>query len=228
LKKIILILIFLYACNQPNAYIGHQYIGAKYTLDPLGENKKPDKDPLMRVDAFDCTTFVETSLADGDVNKLNSLRYKNAQIDFLNRNHFIETDWLNNNSDKVENVSNLYAKTDIRTVIIDKQTWFKKVHNIDVNIPKQTILLEYIPYKNIQTIKVTEPMIILFISGNSKKCDTIGTDLAVVHMGFILPNGKLRHASSKYKHVLDESFDNYIKQRAQDKNALGISLVRIK
>ena len=80
---------------------GQQFIGAPYINSPLGEEVAPDTDPLIRFDAFDCTTFVETVLANGDVDKLNRIRYQDGNIGFLNRNHFIESDWLQNNSDIV-------------------------------------------------------------------------------------------------------------------------------
>jgi hypothetical protein len=111
-----------------------------------------DTDPLIRFDAFDCTTFVETVLANGDIKKLNKIRYKNGQIDFINRNHFIEVDWLKNNSDIVENVSNSFPDYKTRTVIIDKQNWFKKIHNIDVDIAAETTNIDYIPYANVGDI----------------------------------------------------------------------------
>lgn len=224
--KYIFFFIFLTACSTN--YIGNEYLGKNYISDPLGEEKVPDVDPLIRFDAFDCVTFVETSLAGGDLNKLTTIRYKNGQADFLNRNHFIETDWLKNNANLVENVSNKYAKTSLRTVVIDKRNWFKKAHNIETNFLPEKVDIEYIPYENLIDIKNKEPLIILFISGNSGKSDKIGTDLAVVHMGFLLPNGILRHASSEKGKVIDVDFKEYASRRAKNKNNLGVALVKIK
>lgn len=220
----------LCGCASAPSYfdIGHEYLGAKYVLDPLGECTPPDTDPLIRDDAFDCTTFVETVLSDGNVDKLNKIRYKNGEIDFLNRNHFIETDWLPNNSDIVENVSAQYGTTKIRRVATDKKSWFKKVHNIDADIPPQVVDLEYLPYSAIDRINNDTPLIVLFIVGNCEKCDKIGTDIAVVHMGFLLPGGVLRHASSSFGVVMDTDFYKYIEQRKAMKNNIGIALVKIK
>ena len=108
-----LITVFLLAgcAIAPGVPDGGEYMGAKYMRDPLGEERAPDTDPLIRTDAFDCTTFVETVMAGGDVNNLNQIRYKDGEIDFLNRNHFIESDWLENNKNRVENVSAKYGKT---------------------------------------------------------------------------------------------------------------------
>lgn len=208
--------------------IGEKYLGTKYLNDPLGEEKFPDTDPLVRFDAFDCTTFVETVLADGDLDKLTKIRYKNGQINFLNRNHFIELDWLQNNHDIVENVSNQYGKTASRKLVIDKQNWLKRVHNTNTKILPQSTTLEYIPYSNLTEINNKEPLIVLFVIDNPKKRDKIGTDLAVPHMGFLLPNGKLRHASSNNGMVVDVDFYDYTKRRAKNKNNIGVSLVKIK
>lgn len=221
-------LVFCGCVNTYSHYIGEEYLGAKYKNNPLGENKGIDNDPLIRTDAFDCVTFVETSLAQGDVDKLNKIRYKDGEIDFLNRNHFIELDWLTNNKDLVENVSKKYGQTATRTVTIDKQRWLKKKYNINETIPLQTVQIKYIPYSNLTKIKNSQPLIVLFISGNSNFYETIGTNIAVVHMGFLLPNGKLRHASQKQGAVVDVDFYKFIEEKRKNKNNFGIALLKIK
>ncbi len=225
-----LIILFLVAgcCAEKPKYAGHDFLGAQYINSPLGEGVAPDADPIIRFDAFDCTTFVETVLANGNQKKLNQIRYKNGDIDFLNRNHFIESDWMVNNADIVKNVSGQFGETAIRNVKIDKKSWFKRVHNIDTNFKVQNIALEYLPYDNFTKPNISREMIVLFITDNQKIRDNIGTDLAVVHMGFALPNGKLRHASSDMGRVVDVDLMEYVQQRKQNKNNIGIVLVEIK
>ena len=206
--------------------LGEQYLNSKYLKDPLGEEKAPDQDPLIRFDAFDCATFVETSLANGDFEKLCKIRYKNGKIDFVSRNHFVETDWLKNNN--FENVSGLYGNVATRKVVIDKMSWFKKVHNIDTDFQKQTVDIEYIPYKNLSKIDIQSPLVVLFIHDGNGTRNKIGTDLAVVHMGFLLPGNVLRHASWQYGRVMDVDFEEYINKREQNKHNLGIALVKTK
>lgn len=215
--------------NRPvDNYMGEQYLGAPYIDNPLGEEVAPDTDPLIRFDAFDCMTFVETVLADGDVNKLNKIRYADGIPNILNRNHFIETDWLENNSNLVENVSVRYGKTARRHTKIDKKKWFKTVHNIDTDFVPSDIDLEYIPYTNAHNIQITKPMIVLFVIDSAYIRNKIGTDLAVRHMGFLLPDGRLRHASRRAKRVVDIDFDKYINTMVENKNNLGIILLEIK
>lgn len=221
--------ILLCACSHTKRhYIGEKYLGTKYIYDPLGEEKAPDKDPLIRTDAFDCMSFVETALADEDVEKLNKIRYKDGKIDILNRNHFIEVDWLKNNQDIVENVSKKYGKTETKTVIIDKKNWFKKNYNIKTNFEKELAEIEYIPYKNLTELNITEPMIVLFLCDGEGFFEHVGSDLTVIHMGFLLPDNTLRHASSKYGIVMDADFKKYISKNKKNKHHIGIALVKIK
>ena len=222
----ILLALLLAGCSVGTA--GQSFLGARYISSPLGEGVAPDDDPLIRYDAFDCTTFVETVLADGDLKKLNKIRYKNGEIDFLNRNHFIESDWLMNNADLVQNVSNKYGKTSVRNVRIDKTSWLKKVHNIDAEYDVIDVDLEYLPYTNIKTINANKVMIVLFVADKPKNRDIIGTDLAVYLMGLLLPNGVFRHASSTKKMVTDVEFNEYIVKQKQNKSNLGFVLVEIK
>ncbi len=228
-NNLFLILFLVCGCVAKTQYsVNEEYVGAKYIFNPLGEEKMPDTDPLIRFDAFDCVTFVETFLANGDVKKLNKIRYKNGKIDFVYRNHFIESDWLKNNESLVENVSGQYAKTAIRRVVLDKKSWFKKVHNIDTGFEKQTVDIEYLPYENLSKIDIQSPLIVLFIHDGNGMREKIGTDLAVVHMGFLLPGNILRHASRQYGRVMDVDFESYINKRKQNKHNLGITLVKTK
>ena len=224
----VFVVLFLVGCGMVPRLPGHDFLGARYINSPLGEGCAPDSDPLIRFDAFDCTTFVETVMAKGDIETLNQIRYKDGQIGFLNRNHFIESDWLVNNSDRVQNVSAYYAQTKIRSVIIDKRSWFKKVHNIDTDFKPVAVELEYIPYEFAKDLIIEKTMIVLFVADNADFRDKIGTDLAVVHMGLIMPNGLLRHASSERGAVVDVPFEEYVNARKKNKNNLGIALVEIK
>ena len=226
----ILLFAILIGCTNHTVdnYMGEQYLGAPYVGNPLGEEIAPDTDPLIRFDVFDCMTFVETVLADGDVNKLNKIRYSDGIPNILNRNHFIETDWLENNSDLIENVSVHYGKTKVRHVKVDKKKWFKTVYNIDTDFAPRDIDLEYIPYTNAHNLKITKPMIVLFVIDSAYIRNKIGTDLAVRHMGFLLPDGRLRHASRRAKHVIDVDFEKYINTMVENKNNLGIILLETK
>ena len=71
-------------------------------------------------------------------------------------------------------------------------------------------------------------MVVLFISANSNSPDTIGTELAVTHMGLLLPGGQiLRHASSAAGHVVDADFMKYAQRRHQ-MGEMGVAFIAIK
>lgn len=226
--RVLLLMIMLAGCGGVARNPGQSYLGAQYMNSPLGEGVLPDDDPLMRLDAFDCTTFVETVLAGGDKHRLMQIRYKNGEVGFATRNHFIESDWLANNSDIVRNASAEYATTRVRHVVIDKQNWFKVVHDLDIVVQPVAVDLEYVPYEYATEIKISRPVLVLFVADNPNFRDTIGTDLAVVHMGIWLPNGKLRHASRKRGMVVDVDMDEYMAQRMKNKQNLGIAVIEIK
>ena len=145
------VVLFLVGCGMVPRLPGHDFLGTRYINSPLGEGCAPDSDPLIRFDAFDCTTFVETVIANGDIETLNQIRYKDGQIGFLNRNHFIESDWLVNNSDRVQNVSAAYAQTKMRSVIIDKRSCLKKF-TILIQILSRLQLSWNISHTNLQKI----------------------------------------------------------------------------
>jgi len=210
--------------------IGAQYLGARYITDPLGEGAGYDADPLIRDDAFDCTTFVETVLAGGDVARLNKIRYRDGDVAWENRNHFIETDWLVNNSGLVENVSCKYGPVSTRNVVIDKRAWAAKLHNMSIDVAPVAGTLEYISYDDLKEINNDVPLIVLFVVGPRDNNKNIATDIAVVHMGFLMPGGRvLRHASTG-RGVVDDDFQKYVGMRramSNNKN-IGIALVGIK
>src|SRR6185437_14935756 len=81
-------------------------IGRPYLLGPLGEGTDADH-PLYRTDVFDCTTFLETIMANAYCNRdrrrfclesqMREIRYSRGRIAFAERNHIPELDWLPNN-----------------------------------------------------------------------------------------------------------------------------------
>ena len=56
----------------------------------------------------------------------------------------------------------------------------------------------------------------------------MGSGLSVAHMGFLLPNGMLRHASKTDMCVTDVDFNEYIQKNKKYKRHIGFALVKIK
>jgi hypothetical protein len=80
------------------------FINREVSLDPLGEGFGLDPDPLVSTTKFDCTTFVEVVLAislskkEGlIIQNLNQIRYKDGNVSYYNRNHFMVSDWIPEN-----------------------------------------------------------------------------------------------------------------------------------
>ena len=75
-------------------------MAAPYLLSPLGEGEMPDPDPRFRMDAFDCTTFVETAIAMAicsdlpEVERLlDDIRYT-GDPSFQSRRHLMTSQWI--------------------------------------------------------------------------------------------------------------------------------------
>lgn len=120
-------------------------LGTPYKLGPLGEGPKGkfDRDPLMRFDAFDCTTFVETTMALALARNLKKakkilqkIRYKEGYISYETRNHFTEADWIPNNieagfiKDATADVGKEHVKYQVK--IIHKNTWYENKQREDI------------------------------------------------------------------------------------------------
>ncbi len=128
------------------------FLGAPYKLGALGEGPGGafDRDPLIRFDAFDCTTFVETVMAlaldsdlDAATRTLQQIRYHDGQIGYATRNHFIEADWVPNNvragylRDITADVAGRNAVTVHKT--ISKRKWYgrKSPASIEGNFTRE-------------------------------------------------------------------------------------------
>lgn len=120
--------------------VSAKLLGKTYVNDPLGEGDdgRFDRDPRLRTDAFDCTTFVETVIATAKskdssevLGKMDAIRYHDAVVSFQTRNHFPALEWIKNN---VENglfvdVTKDVDPTgfDVAEALIEKDNWYRKL-----------------------------------------------------------------------------------------------------
>jgi len=115
------------------------FLGAPYKRGALGEGPDGefDRDPLMRFDAFDCTTFVETVMAlalesdlDAAKRTLQKIRYRGGKVSYATRNHFTELDWVPNNvaAGFLRDVTSEIAGPRVAKVskTISKRKWYLK------------------------------------------------------------------------------------------------------
>ena len=119
-------------------YLSATLLNAPYVDGSLGEGEqgKYDKDPLVRFDVFDCTTYVEAVLAGALSNSqedfmpnLMKLRYKEGKVSFVTRNHFPSADWIPNNQDLLIDITDQVAGSliAIAKTVIDKPAWYQKM-----------------------------------------------------------------------------------------------------
>lgn len=248
---ILLSAVLVASCSQKNNIdfsineVSKSYLNIEYINSPLGEEKngKIDTDPLFRIDGFDCLTFVETTIAKNKSQsnypnkiekELNKIRYKNGEISFTNRNHFTSIDWLPNNENILENITDkVFSKSTKTNTIINKKEWFLKTHNIKVLAEDKISTLTYMPIRELtkENIKnIPHESIILIVRPNWNLKEKIGTNLDVSHLGFAIKKDNsiiFRHASKTYQKTIEEDLYTYLKQYEDSKTIKGFSIIKI-
>jgi hypothetical protein len=245
--------------GQSMETISAYFLEKRFKTDALGEGPgAPDSDPLARLDAFDCTTFVETVWAmhrtrSGQdwTRELQDLRYRDGQVNFTERLHFISVDWLpyHQKKGRAQDVTAsiglplLEAKT-----LIDRRGWYQKKHPAHVldflsRYPKSETELARIHYLSFGALldspialeKLREELkkgVLLanFVRPNFDTVASIGTAIDISHQGFLLlKDGEiiLRHASVSLLKVGDENFLDYLKFYRHHRSLKGVQLVRL-
>lgn len=138
--------------NSRIEMISEEFLGKPYRLGALGEGLNGDYDqaPLYRIDAFDCETFVDTVIAlalsytmDDFKQCIQNIRYKNGLASFIQRNHFTDLDWNQNNQAKgllkdiTHNIvdSNQKPIAKIAKAHIDKPSWYQHFSEKNLWLP---------------------------------------------------------------------------------------------
>jgi hypothetical protein len=84
-------------------YYSRLFQGARYVDDPVGDGRNGvfDKRAIVRFDGFDCQTYVETVLALARASNVTQfrkelirIRYRNGEVDFPKRNHYLTLQWI--------------------------------------------------------------------------------------------------------------------------------------
>lgn len=199
-------------------------LGAPYLLSPLGEGRgsKPDPDPRFRLDAFDCTTFVETAIALSRNERLadaaellDRLRYSELPALFTKRRHLIEAQWVPGliGGGFVRDITREVGGDRVRTMAIELDTlsWKKRRVGRSIalepsDVPHGRFELPYIPIEVMVREKIAIPpgTIIDIVREHVPWSPTM-----TAHQGLVLapPKGGplfVRHASPVAKRVIDE------------------------
>ena len=219
--------------------VSELFLGAPYKLGSLGEGPDGefDRDPLIRFDAFDCTTFVETVMAlslDSDLDlamrTLQKIRYKDGQIGYATRNHFIELDWVPNNirAGYLHDITSDAGRNAVKVhKTISKRRWYLrkspvsleggftederkplafKLQRLGSRFPNQRATLTVLPLKALPLALANIPSgtIANLVHANQRYKETI-----VSHQVFLIKKSDgwyVRHAASD-KTVEDEPID---------------------
>lgn len=129
--------------------VSAKLLGTPYKLGVSGEGNLDayDQDPLWRLDALDCTTYLETVMAAsvsrsvrGFEQALFAVRYKEGRVGFVTRNHFPEVDWIANNerAGHVRDLTRALFPEETREVslVISKRKWYEAKSANDIE-PKE-------------------------------------------------------------------------------------------
>ena len=222
------------------------FLGAPYRLSPLGEGRGVDADPLLRFDAFDCTTFVETAMAlaladdlDHARRVLDVVRYRDGKIDFLARRHFPEAEWipelirLGYLEDITRAVGGQQVKVEEKR--LDARTWHRARHQgmpalPDERIPAGTFRLDVWPLADARAgAGKIPPGTILHLV----RVDYPSVPVRVSHQGIVVEKGGqrfLRHAADRMYHaVVDEPLDHFFARMQQYRKwpVAGVHLTRV-
>jgi hypothetical protein len=115
------------------------FLGKPYLLGALGEGHSGqfDQSPLYRTDAFDCLTFVSTTLAliEGHnpqefLHHLKQIQYKNGQVSFADRYHFVDLDWnfYNEEQGYLKDITQeIDPSASVATAVEDQSAWFQQL-----------------------------------------------------------------------------------------------------
>ncbi len=226
--------------------VSERFLGTPYVHSPLGEGQGVDPDPPFRLDAVDCLTFVEQTLAmslaraDTEVaGLLERLRYANAPT-YEERNHLMEAQWLPNNQRKgflLDVTRTLGGEDTVRVrKTLTAQSW-KSPSSLSLGLPRErqvegTFELDMIPLERVMTHarQVPSGSILVVLREDMPYKAT-----RITHLGFVVQKGKrtwLRHArrgADGAGRVVDEDLESFLARNAKyDKwRVTGVSLFEV-
>jgi len=216
------------------AVIADRSLGTPYHDGPLGEGPGApfDDDPLIDLGRADCVTFVEQVVAMAEshsygetVERLQRIRYRDGDIRFERRNHFMLADWVHNNSFAREVTGELGVETVAITRSVGRKKFFgfHDATEFAEAAVDETRTVKVIPPSAVAAAEaeIPSPSLICFVG----KVDW----LFALHCGLYLRDengqGRLYHASSKAGEVVAMDLTEYM--ASQDGRYLGIAVHRI-
>lgn len=217
-------------------------LGTPYRRSPLGEGSGRDPDPRLRLDAFDCTTFVETALAmlfapsaDAVAETLDRLRYEGGHVAWESRLHLIAAQWLPSMHrdgrllDVTEEIGGLAARivaSEPRRHWVGSSTE-RQLGLSAERIPEAGVRLPYLPWDQVGSLLATwpEPLVLSVVRAPTER-----EPLLVRHQALFLPGdggAVVRHASQRLGRVVDQDLAAFVSSFATSGTNLGLNAQRI-
>jgi len=146
-----------YSLSDKMVKLSSVFFNVPYQVEPLGEGKQGEfnRQPLYRLDGFDCETFVNTVSALALAHNIKQfqqymrdLTYQNKKISFVTRKHFVIADWLQDNIKQglMDDMTLRVAdRNDIAvySIYINKKNWFKQLPESRIKLPHLTVTERY-------------------------------------------------------------------------------------
>lgn len=202
------------------------FLGAPYVASPLGAGRSgKDPDPVIRMDAVDCLTFVEQAIAlslaatsEQALPLLARIRYEGEATDYEQRNHVMEAQWIPNNLKRgvLEDITRAIGGAQTIKVhkALDDAAWASKT-GAALELRHQfqrrgTFEWDAIPAA-IALEKLTDAptgTVVVVVRADRPTMVT-----RISHIGFLIHKKQgpfLRHASRSFGKVVDEPLANYL------------------
>lgn len=194
------------ALSERMRVISGQFLGCPYIVNPLIGSAHTPEVFTISLQGFDCVTFIETVLAlaladsvDQFIETIRQIRYKDGQVDWRSRNHYM-TDWIKNNA-RAGFVRNFTQGRDA----------VKKTRTLSTikDLPPRTVTFTCFPKRRFPRLKhrLADGDLIFFASTRQR--------LDVFHTGLLFGDGDeltLRHASRSQGGVVEQPLKEFLQQ----------------
>jgi hypothetical protein len=188
--------------------VSETMLGKPYVADPLGEGSGVDPQPVVRYDAYDCLTFVEEVLAlsmagdpDHAADIRLALRYDDSEVDYTQRNHFMELQWIPRAIEGgwLRDTTREYGPTSRLERVVDASTWAAwrsraKFALTDEQLPTGRMALDVLSLDDaIEAAPRMRPGSILL----TVRADRSWNPIWISHLGIVVPGDRptVRHAT---------------------------------
>lgn len=196
--------------------ISGQFLGCPYVVNSLGGGLDISEQLVVKLDGFDCVTYMEIVLAlalaetaENFTNYLRNIRYKDGEVAWRKRHHYM-VDWWRNNQRQglLENLTRGFQA-------IEKT----RELNLLKGLATKRVTFRVFPKKNIKRIEK------LIKTGDFVCFGSMKKNLDVFHTGILLRRDDkilLRHASRTAGKVIEQDLQDFL----QHNRMSGLILLR--